>query len=382
MEIFHIWDLERVNVKIKESFLRSAREHLSKKFKTIAEAHKSVFNNKEIPFSTFKNMLKESYSKDFFVPLEFYIKLIENLGISKEELENNVLSYKTAGGVNYVESPILPIKITPLFDMLLAHNIGDGTVINPKKGRLPYFGYRQFDKFYRVSYVRKLESVFGKLKYKKDYFEESTRPYCPSSLSSLFFKYYNLKIEDFLSDRARIPKLIFDKGKESMLAVLIAFIIDEGHIDSTQITIGLKNKLLIEDLNQICLALNYKSKVTQAKSEERRFIWRLHILRKGMREFWQDYLILNKKYPVIDLGKKGEKIEDSFEIYNRKIIKTAGNRNLILDILRQESLSVNQLAVRLKMTRQGIRYHIHKLIKAGQIKIIDNSQLNWIYFKK
>ena len=242
MESFDIWDLERVNIKVKESFLNYINEKIFSEYKSKVEAYKNLFPNKEIPWVSFKNMLKKSYMKDFFVPLDIILIICDKLKIDKNILQDNIISYKTAGGVNYIEKPILPIKITPVFHMLFAHNIGDGTVINPKHGRLPYFGYRQFDKFYRLGYVRKIEDIFGKIKFKENYFESSTRPYCPSSLSSLFFKYYNLDVKGFDSLSSRIPKFVLEKDKDSLLAIMIAFIIDEGHIDSTQITIVLKNK--------------------------------------------------------------------------------------------------------------------------------------------
>jgi len=31
------------------------------------------------------------------------------------------------------------------------------------------------------------------------------------------------------------------------------------------------------------------------------------------------------------------------------------------------------------MTRQGIRFHIHNLLKQSKIRIIDNKNPNWIY---
>jgi hypothetical protein len=375
---FHIWDLDRVNIKLKSSFIYKINDRIQKKFGSKPKAYKKIFKNSEIPFSTFKNILKSSYNKYFFVSLKNYIKIAEKIGISKEELEENIISYKTAGGINYIETPILPIRINPVFHMVFAHNIGDGTVINSKKGRLPYFGYRQFNEFYRLAYIKKIEWIFGKIKFQKDYFKTSTRPYCPSVLSSLFFKYYNLKIEDFLSDKARIPNIIF-QDKDSLLAVLIAFIIDEGNIDSTQITINLKNTLLIKDLKRICDILNYNSKITQGKKESENDYARLHILREGMKELYKNYLELNKIYPIIDLGIKGKRIESSFKIYSRMIYKTGGNRNLILEILKKEQMSVNQLAERINMTRQGIRFHIHKLLNDRKIKVIDNTKLNWIY---
>ena len=378
MDELNIWDLERAHIKICEAFFRRIVNNIDLKFKSRRDFYDLTFDSKILQFSTFRNFLKKSHASKFFIPLEFYFKIMEKLGISEKELQSNIVSYKTAGGVNFIEKPILPIKITPVFDMLLAHHIGDGTVINPKKGRLPYFGYRQFNQFYRIAYVKKLESIFGKIHFNEEnYFLKSTRPYCPPVLSTLFFKYYTLKIEDFLSDRARIPEIIF-QNKERMLAVLIAFIIDEGNIDSTQINIRVKNRGLIGDLNKICNALGYGSKISYRKLEDSG-IDSLYISRNGMKKFYSDYLVINKKYSVIDLGIKGDRIKKSFEIVNRKIKNIKGNDDLILNILRLEPLAVNQLAFRLNMTRQGVRYHIHNLLKQGKIKIIDNKSLNWIY---
>ena len=265
MKEVHIWELERVNIKLNLDFLEEVNTKIFLKFKTKPLAYREIFKDKEIPFSTFKNLLKKSNMKNFFVPFNIYMKIIVSLGISKYVLEKNILAYKTANGPNYIETPILPIKITPVFDMILAHNIGDGTVINPGNGRLPYFGYRQFDKYYRKLYVKKIEEIFGKIKFKKNYFEKSTRPYCPPVLSTLFFKHYDLNVKSFLSRSARIPARIFDKNKDFLVSILIAFIIDEGHIDSTLIVIALKNKSLVSDLKRICDILGYDSKITYRK---------------------------------------------------------------------------------------------------------------------
>lgn len=375
---FHIWDLERVHIKLKEEFLDCLNFKMKQKFNSKRGAYNEFFQKDQIPFTTFKNILKISNMKIFFVPLEIYLIICKNLNISKEELEKNIISYKTAGGINYIYNPILPIKINPVFDMILAHNIGDGTVINPKNGRLPYFGYRQFDEFYRLAYVKKIEFIFGEISYKKDYLIKTTRPYCPPVLSSLFFKYYNLDLEDFLSCKARIPKFIFNQEKDNLLAILIAFIIDEGNIDSTQITIHLHNELLIKDLGDICNILNYNYKITKGIESSGNYN-RLHILRKGMKKLWANYKLLNKKYPLIHLGWKGKKIEDSFKIYSRKIIRVKGNKELIPLLLNEEQLSVNQIAERLSMTRQGVRYHIHNLINENKIKLIDGNKTNWLY---
>jgi hypothetical protein len=378
MEFFNIWDLERINIKLNPQFFKNINQEILFKYKTKRNAYNNIFYDKEIPQTTFRNLLKESNMKKFFVPLEIFIRICEKLNIPKEVLQENIISYKTSNGINYIEKPILPIKITPVFHMLFAHHIGDGTVINPKKGRLPYFGYRQFDKFYRINYIRKIESVFGKINFKEEYFEKSTRPYCPSAISTTFFKYYGLNVNGFLSKTARIPNKIYFNGKDHLLAILLAFIIDEGHIDSTLIVIGLKNKSLVLDLKKICDSLEYRSKITYRDGDYEDYGY-LYILREGMKNLYKDYLLLNVKYPVVDMGWKGVMIENSLKIYSRDIKRVKGNKEIILKILKNEQLSVNQLAIRLNMTRQGIRFHIHNLIKDKKIKVLDKNNPNWIY---
>ncbi len=375
---FNIWDLERVHLRLDAEFLDKLNKKIRLDFKSKEKFYLKFFNNGDVPCATFKNLLKKSTMNNFFAPLEVYLRVVDSLGIERKELQRKIVSYKTGGGVNHIESPILPVKVNPVFHMIFAHNVGDGTVIDPKHGRLPYFGYRQFNEFYRISYIRKLEFLFGKIFYKKEYSLTSPRVYSLPVISTLFFKYYGLNNRGFMSETSRIPPIIFNEGKDSMLAVLIAFIIDEGHVDSTQIRIGLKNKLLIEDLSSICKLLGYEYTVTSGKGDYSDY-GLLYILREGTKKLYFDYLCLYKTYPIIDLGWKGDKIRRSFEIINRPIQRTVGNREFILSVLKNESLSVNQIADRINMTRQGVRYHIHSLLKEDKIKLINDESLNWIY---
>lgn len=379
MDSINIWDLKRVHIKLKNSFLEKINQEISLRFRTKKNFYNKAIKNREIPWMTFKNILKPSVMSNFFVPLNIYLKIIKNLDFSKNTLQKNVISYKTGRGRNYIKKPILPIKLTPLFDMLFAHHIADGTVINPGKGRLPYFGYRQFDKLYRIQYIRLIEGLFGKLKFRENYFNKSTRPYCPPVLSSAFFKYYGLGVRDFLSRTARIPKKLFSKDKEYAFAVLLAFIIDEAHIDSTQITVSLKNKLLVDDLDKLCKILDYKSKVTYRKTELYKDYATLNILREGMRKLYKDYKLFKQKYLMVDFGIKGEKIEKSFKINNRDIIRIKGNKKIITKLLEKNQFTVNQIADRINMTRQGVRYHIHNLIKENKVRLINNTSANWVY---
>lgn len=86
-----------------------------------------------------------------------------------------------------------------------------------------------------------------------------------------------------------------------------------------------------------------------------------------MRKFFRDYKILVRKYPEVTLGKMESKIANGFKIYFRRIYKAKGNKELISKMLSKEDLTVNQIAQRVNMTRQGVRFHVHNLEREGSI---------------
>ena len=57
---FHIWDLERVHIKLKEEFLDYLNSKMKQKFNSKGKAYKEFFQKDQIPFATFKNILKKS----------------------------------------------------------------------------------------------------------------------------------------------------------------------------------------------------------------------------------------------------------------------------------------------------------------------------------
>jgi len=376
MREVNIWQFgPKVSIRVSRKFLKTVIANLYNKYKNRDAICDALKDKIRFTPKTFQNFLKESHHRKFFVPLEIWISVCKTLKISLYRLQKNIIAYKTSRGPNYIYQPILPVKITPIFDMIIAHNIADGTVVNPKRGRLPYFGYRQVDNQIRELYITKLEAIFGKIYFPHKYYVTTTRPYCPPVISSLFFNEYGFDTKSFLSRTARMPRQIMKKNKEHLVAVLIAFIIDEGWIDSTMIGIALKNISLARDLNEICCRLGYKTTFT-IRGE----YGTVSILREGMEKFFEDYKQIIKSYPEMKLGKKEAKIEGSFKICNRRIYKTKGNKELILGILENESLTVNQIALRVNMTRQGVRFHIHNLEKAGVIsRIIDNKRKESIY---
>ena len=361
----NIWEFgSKINVKVTREFLDLINFKIKEKFKSKRNVHKELVKYYSVPFSTFKARLKPSYKS--FVDLEIFYNLCNLLEISLFDFQKNILAYKTRGGGNCIENPVLPVKINCLISMLTAHHIGDGCVVNSGYGRKPYFAYRQFNKLYRDLYIKKIESLFGKLNYKTNYFDSKdvTRIYFPIACAELMFGLYNLNAKSFMSETARIPENILIADEKHKLAFLLGVIIDEGHIDSCLIVIRLKNKALIEDLKKLCEALNYEVSVNLTGE-----MCCLYILSKSLNKFYFDYQNLLSEFPEVNLGYKEVQIKQFLLRQNKPKIYVEGNKNLILTKLLKENLTVNELALSLNMTRQGARYLIKELINENKIEL-------------
>ncbi|GEM_PF-1426085 len=377
MEEINIWELgNKINARITPDFLRKINLEIKSKFSSKPKFYRRLIEYHDVLFDSFKNSLKSS--NKFFINLSLLMSICKILRISLEELQHKIIAYKTAKGVNYIENPILPIKITPIFDMLIAHHIGDGCLMNSHGNRKDYFLYRQYNKEYRDLYIRKIESVFGKIKYKNDYINdlETTQVYAPVVVSELMYTHYGLNRRSFISETARIPKQVFDKDWKSKLAFLIGIIIDEGHVDSCLIVIRLKNVNLIKDLSRLCDNLDYRNSV---KIENNNYAC-LYILSSSLSKFYKDYLVLLTEYPEVDLGYKGITLKEFIDRINKPKNYRPGNKDVILNLLSRGPLTVNELATRLRMTRQGARYLIHKLEKENKVEVKSIAKFaNWKY---
>tara|TARA_Y100000310_G_C20600316_1_gene772662 strand:+ start:207 stop:1376 length:1170 start_codon:yes stop_codon:yes gene_type:complete len=377
----NLWELgDKISVKLEKHFIDFINKRIKLSYKTKRDIHKKITKSCPIPFSTFKNVLKKGYS--LFIPLNLLLKLVRLLAIPPFILQENVIAYKTGGGWDIVQNPKLPIQITPLFDMLIAHHIADGYATTPKNNRLAKLAYRQYNSLHKRLYIKKIESVFGSVNYRTPYAHAAdiNRVYFPSACSYSMFLVYNLYYLDFRSKLARVPKELFSKSWEHKLAFLLAVIIDDGTVDSTAIVIALKNKKLTKDLQKLSQDLGYDTTYTERTKGDYKEYGYLYILKEGVKSLWEDYLLLIKNYSEANLGYKGKQIEQNLKITERKIQWTMGNRELILEIISREPSTVNELSKKVFMTRQGVRYHVHVLEKQGKITRIGiKGENNYIY---
>jgi len=369
----HIYDLPFKNiicVKLDKSFL----ELLLKKLKSKYKKRRIIYNelNISLTYQSFSNYLNMSYRA--FRSLDIMSKLCKLSEIPLEELEKNIIQYRTSRGRVTIVNPNLPIEVTPIFDMLIIHLMADGCCMRFKNKDTIYYCYRQFNEIFRNLFIKKAEFVFGNIYFPKKYFDKMRGVYLPEVPTLILLWYYNLKPEDFLTEKARIPAIFFSKSNDFLLATLLAFIIDEGNIDSSGICIRLKNKNLILDLKEVVKRIGYDSTVYRDKK-----MWVLHLQVKATRSIYENYLSLNTIYKEISIGQKEDKLKLIVDRENKEW-KNLGEgmvKNKIIKLVKDGDKSIKELSTALNVTRQGIRYHINDLRKLNIIKT-ENVKKNYV----
>lgn len=90
-----------------------------------------------------KVILKQNYKG--FRKIGKIIKICKKYNINLKILNCKIVAYRTTRGRVTVIRPKLPIEVNPIFDMLIAHGIGDG-FCSHLENRIPALMYRQSKK--------------------------------------------------------------------------------------------------------------------------------------------------------------------------------------------------------------------------------------------
>ena len=251
-------------------------------------------NNKKIKKLSFEFVLRL---------LEFAENKVLCYTYTIKELQDKVISYKAAHGKciipEFQENRKLPIKVTPEFESIIYHLMGDGHVRAIGSGE-----YTQLNSEGRKNFLNKLYSVFG-------YFEVTEKSYddgrviIPKVIIDILCSYYNLHYNSFNWNTSKLP-LNISSNSDFKIAGLSAFIIDEGHINDRGIEIYSGNQILLSQIRNLALDLgldcsDLKTKKPNGSTKES---YRFRIRKEASREFLKMVINLKEKYPCCGLAQK------------------------------------------------------------------------------
>ena len=359
MEI-SIFDLINPNFKISVDLSEELKNKIRSKIK-----HKIADLSKKLKLKTAR-LYEYFIWKNSAIPLEVLLKISNLLKISKDEIEQNIIMYKQlhVPGKNSIKNPKLPIKINPYFTSLIANLFFDGSVPNDGKGTY----YNQKYKEIMENFIKKIKEIFGDVSYSLILDHKGVlKCRLPRLIGEICKCVYNVK--SFGTFDSRIPEFMFKLNKKHKIAFILTSIIDEGSITyDGQIMFGVSNKLLCNDVRELCQELGLETtKVTQ-KSSSNYFYFYI----KSQDKLLKIIESINKNYPLISLNYKEKRLRYYFEIKKYPGLRTQNGGNLrkkkILESLKKGKKSVNQLSMELLILPRSLRRHLNFLEKNSKIK--------------
>ena len=213
------------------------------------------------------------------------------------EIQQNIEYYSAWGKSNRIKNPKLPLKLTPELVSVIFHFFGDGHI--GKKGVAS--SYRQMNKKGLQNFLIKVKNCFGNFDFSKQEYEDG-RLNVPKAITNFYEHYFKLPSTKCLE--SYIPKNIKSLSKEYLLAGLVSFIIDDGHIGEV-ITIYSKNKNLLKDIKEIALKCGYICNPIREKYVYGKFdVFRFSISSKSYKKLFNDVFLLSNKFPTCDFAHK------------------------------------------------------------------------------
>ncbi|MCX6750686.1 MAG: hypothetical protein NTZ83_04470, partial [Candidatus Pacearchaeota archaeon] len=121
-----------------------------------------------------------------FMSLSLVFKLIKLNNENIEDLQKNIISYRSGGKGLIINKPILPIKITPELDSIVIHLFGDGAAGN----FTPSYTQKKRDSL--ENFIKKLENCFGKFEKSVYLTQEKHQIKFPKVITDILTKYYSI----------------------------------------------------------------------------------------------------------------------------------------------------------------------------------------------
>lgn len=299
-----------------------------------------------------------------FIPLWALLSLNGLLGKDKfsiDELEKNIISYRSKYSRKIILNPKLPITEDKRLIRVVTHLICDG--YGGGKSHPP--AYNNTEKTLIDKFIQDLE-IFGGVPIKS---RERIPPKGNKILYTLefprIFTYilrhlYKIK---FGSKVSRLPEYFFNLPDQLAFQVIKSFADDESCVGETFIAFISSNHKLLKDLRRlIILKLHISSKnITEVKYVPSAKTYNFRLKRKALDVFYKH---VNFTHP-----RKRKMLEF---ILSRKStpgskFKIGEAKRMIFEILSRQPTTAIELALKLGIRPKNIRFHLYKLKNEGKI---------------
>jgi len=368
----HIWDfpLTEVSLNLEPKFRAMLFKDAVTKFKTSKKLASYLYEQGkkyEVIRIGLASRIRDwkNITKSIFIPAWIILETANTLKIQKDLVEKKVESYKTHHGSTNITNPKLPILVTPEFASLAIHLMCDGT--DRRNLKTPLGSYTQHNPISRNRFYQKMLNIFGNLE-PSTLSSDGKQIVLPSCLFLVLKNYYQIK--RFGSFESRISPIMKNQSKEFKVAILSAFLVDEGTIYDC-VSVRVKNRDLLNDLREIVLSLNYKCSEIERTEDKKSggYVYKLTISTYSAKKLLNDIKNLAKLFPTCDLAHKQESLEHIVSLSRksgskRKMGKT---KEMIVECLK-EPKTVMEISRNVGIARRTVRQHLEDILKIDKVK--------------
>ena len=180
---------------------------------------------------------------------------------------------------------------------VIFHFLGDGHI--GRKGVSS--SYRQMNYVGLNNFLSKLRNIFGNFEYSKNEFKDG-RLNIPKIITEFYKHYFDLPNTNTFT--AYVPQNIKLLDKKFLIAGLVSFIVDEGHVGEV-ITVYSKNGTLIKDIREVAIKSGYICHPIRKKYAYGKFdAYRFSISSKSYEQLHSDIEELSALFPTCSLAHK------------------------------------------------------------------------------
>lgn len=373
---FHInqFPVDRIFVSLEENFHKKLFDRIKKyKFKEFNKLH---FDNK-LNWSTFKQWKKRKTDlkiriKLHFIPLWFILKLSEIFPeFSIEDFEKHIVAMKGPSSSSIIYNPNLPLPEDNRLLKIIAHLLGDGHVDGAFGSRLSkgksHSEYRNYNPVMLDSFEKDLQ-VFGQVKLSKDY--EHGHVIVPNLIGYILEHIYKIKFD---CHNSKVPESLFELVKELVASFLRAFGDDEGHVYDSSIDYYSTNKEL---LSGILFLMN--NKFPDIKTSEIKINSNIKKDHHSIKYYFTIYNNSQKEYLKLIGFDHKQKEEDLIFNISRKGIRNYKPKEMILELLRNNTLTAKQISRIIGIRHSSILEHLSELKNLGKVIVVKKE--HWTNF--
>lgn len=307
--------------------------------------------------------------KNVNIPLWVAIEVSKMLSNSKnidntvmQDIEKKIVAYECTGKSIAVTNPTLPVLLTPELVSIIFHLCGDGHMGN----ELSVASYRQMTPEALNNFLKKLNNCFGKFNINPNEFKDG-KLVIPRVISEFYRHYFKLNSCDW--DVARIPDSIKQMESDFLIAGLLAFLVDEGHI-SHSVEIYSKNMPLLQDITDIAVSLGFGHSEFDEKFKKGVLTsYRVRLSLKNIDKLHYGMKKLSMEFPTCTLCHKSRHLENivTRKERNWKQRDDGETKKMILDSLNKPMTS-KKLAELVTIGISTLNEHMLQLQKSGSVK--------------